>query len=655
MTAAAPRIPGSIRWTVVLGLLGLAVTVPFSAPDGTGMQWDEVVLAPAAAYSGWALLRVLRTMTPSAARPWRFVVVGAVLFMLGQLASCLFPGPAFDDFGVDDVVLVAGAVSPLLTCGLLARRVIRTRWTTLILDGVRTAVALFVVADILLAHHVHPGAGGEAHALVLLYGGYAAVILGSAGALCTVSTAALRRSASTMIWANVFMASAAISESMALVAPSPVWTMAADTAVLLGLQAVVLAATRAPKRFERSDVRASAPRVGAGGIVITLVAMLGLPVVLAYAVLRGEDLHADALLGCAVVLALSALRVVLRIREDGRVTEDLVRQEEDFRGLVESSSDGVAIVDGEATLLFASPAARALLGIDGPLRDDVVLPDLVDPEDRLQVRAGLADGGVPVLHFRVVAADGTRHEIEATTTVRPGGQERRVLYLRDVTVRRRRERELERMAYTDHLTALPNRAQLFREMALDEGGPGERCLLVLDLDGFKTVNDVAGHEAGDQLLVEVARRLHTVVREGDLVTRLGGDEFAILVEGSVEESVEVAQRIVHVLALSHRAGPHTFAVGGSVGVARLGAGGGQVAFREADAALRAAKQAGKGCVRVAGDAPVTADADVAAALVDGSLRLRLDSACDAAGRVVMVHVVPVWEHPGHDAVVGQEV
>jgi hypothetical protein len=143
VTAAAPRtprLPREIRWTVVLGLLGLAVTVPFSAPDGTGMQWDEVVLAPAAALSGLALLRRTRGMQPAAARPWRFVIVGAFLFMLAQLASAAFPGPAFDGFGVDDVVLVAGAVSPLVTCALFARRVIRTRWTTLILDGARAAV-----------------------------------------------------------------------------------------------------------------------------------------------------------------------------------------------------------------------------------------------------------------------------------------------------------------------------------------------------------------------------------------------------------------------------------------------------------------------------------------------------------------------------------
>src|SRR3954453_14046607 len=222
---------------------------------------------------------------------------------------------------------------------------------------------------------------------------------------------------------------------------------------------------------------------------LPIAAMLSLPAALVVDFFEPTHLATGAEVGCAVVFGLMALRLVLRVREDGRATEDLVRSEEDFRELSEASSDGTAIMDREFLLVFPPPAARSLLGL---------------------------------------VADGT--ELEATSTERPGSG-RRVLYLRDVTTRRRRERELERMAYTDHLTGLPNRAMLFQELAAPS--EDERCLLVLDLDGFKAVNDVAGHEAGDQLLVEVARRLHTVVREDDLVARLGGDEFAILVTGNL--------------------------------------------------------------------------------------------------------------------------
>ena len=124
------------------------------------------------------------------------------------------------------------------------------------------------------------------------------------------------------------------------------------------------------------------------------------------------------------------------------------------------------------------------------------------------------------------------------------------------------------------------------------------------------------------------------------MARLGGDEFAVLVTGTIGEAAEVAQRVVDVLAMPHRVSDWTFAVGASVGVAPLGAGGGQLAFREADAALRAAKQAGKGCVRLADqDVPslVPDGVDVATVMAEGTFTVRFDAACDADGRIDVVH------------------
>ena len=490
---------------------------------------------------------------------------------------------------------------------------------------------------------------------MLTYGGYAAVMLGGAGTLCTVSTTALRRSATIMIGAVAAQAAAAWFEAMAIVAPNALWTAGSDVAVALGLQTVVLAVSAAPLRLTDRTARAAAPVASPVGIVLVFVSLLGLPLAIALSLAGGQALSGGAEIGCAVVFCLMALRLVLRIREDGRVTEDLVRSEEDFRELIEASSDGLAIMGTDYRLLFTSPAARRLLGIVDP-DQDVTLLDLVAGEDREQVRVATENqpaGEGAALHFRVNAGDGTLRELEVTSSERGSG--RRVLYLRDVTSRRRRERELERMAYTDHLTGLPNRATLFQEMAaptLDT-----RCLLVLDLDGFKAVNDVAGHEAGDQLLVEVARRLQTVLRDDDLVTRLGGDEFAILVTGSMAEAEEVAGRVVDTLSLPHRTEEWAFAIGASVGVAPLEVAGGQSAFRAADAALRAAKKAGKGCVRIADGTPETSfgAVDVPQAMLDGDLFVRFDSAVDADGRISVLHAVPAWDHPVYGSFRGQEL
>jgi predicted signal transduction protein with EAL and GGDEF domain len=110
--------------------------------------------------------------------------------------------------------------------------------------------------------------------------------------------------------------------------------------------------------------------------------------------------------------------------------------------------------------------------------------------------------------------------------------------------------------------------------------------------------------------------------------------------------------------MPHRVDDWTFAVGASVGVAALDAAGSQLAFREADAALRAAKQAGKGCVRVADqDVPssVPTGPDLAAAIAEGTLTVRFDAACGADGSLDLVHGVPVWDHAVHGRVRGQDL
>src|SRR4051795_808249 len=376
---ALHSIPRSVRWTVLLGLIGLALTVPFSAPDGSGMQWDEAVLGGVAASAAWRIFRLTRTMSGRAAQPWRVVGYAAVLFMTAQWLVAACPGPELDGFGFDDVLLFAGACAPLVTCGMLARRVRHTRWIALVVDGLIIAVALLVLTEVLRTPLVNPvGAPDDLRSLVLAYGGYAAVMLACAGALCTVSTAALRRSVSVMMGAVAWQTLAACAEAMAIVDPSWVWTATSDVAVALGLQTVVIAAGYAPTRFADRSPRASAPQVSPLGLLPVVSAMLSLPLAIGLMESQGQSHSVAADLGFAAVFSLMAVRLVLRIREDGRVTEDLVRNEEDFRGLIESSSDGIAIMDGDFQLLFTSPAARNLLGLGGATDDtEVSLLDLV--------------------------------------------------------------------------------------------------------------------------------------------------------------------------------------------------------------------------------------------------------------------------------------
>lgn len=236
--------------------------------------------------------------------------------------------------------------------------------------------------------------------------------------------------------------------------------------------------------------------------------------------------------------------------------------------------------------------------------------------------------------------------------------------VRTAAGRRSSERELERLAYTDYLTGLPNRARLMAALsdARVRAGQGEaHSFLLLDLDGFKLVNDVAGHEAGDDLLVQVATRLRAAVRDGDLVARLGGDEFALLVTGALDEAVGLAERIVADLrtvravdeSTEHASGV-VFDVSGSIGVTAMDPDDEVAAtIRLADVALRAAKTDGKSCVRTAARAIDSAmgrrarlSRDLPAALEQEQFRMVYQPVVGVVERRIMgLESLVRWDHP----------
>jgi diguanylate cyclase (GGDEF)-like protein len=173
-------------------------------------------------------------------------------------------------------------------------------------------------------------------------------------------------------------------------------------------------------------------------------------------------------------------------------------------------------------------------------------------------------------------------------------------------------RRLDRLAHHDTLTGLPNRGAFYNRAreALQRAQPGSStAVLLLDLDGFKQINDTLGHAAGDALLIGVAERLTVAKRGGDTAARLGGDEFAIVVPGVAgpHDAVAVGDRILECLTEPISVAGGQVWAGGSVGVT-VAVGPGHDLDRllhEADLALYAAKAAGKGVVRRYRPAPLT--------------------------------------------------
>jgi diguanylate cyclase len=223
-------------------------------------------------------------------------------------------------------------------------------------------------------------------------------------------------------------------------------------------------------------------------------------------------------------------------------------------------------------------------------------------------------------------------------------------------------RELERQrqalayeAYHDRLTGLPNRAMLTDRLALACAAGPPPTLLLIDLDGFKAVNDTLGHIAGDQLLTVVAQRLRTM--DAGLTARLGGDEFAVLLEGTdAAHAAAVATEILAVVEPPVDLADRRVAVWASVGIV-IGADGTDDTrlLREADLALYAAKNDGKSCFRFfdAGRQQdnlrrLRIEAELVRALVTGNgLSVDYQPIVDVTtGHVSGLEARPRWHHPG---------
>jgi diguanylate cyclase (GGDEF)-like protein/PAS domain S-box-containing protein len=204
--------------------------------------------------------------------------------------------------------------------------------------------------------------------------------------------------------------------------------------------------------------------------------------------------------------------------------------------IVASLPEGILVVDASGRVTKANEAAARLFGmalgelVGGHVTDLPVRAEREDPIGR-----GLAGETVRDVLVPVVRRDGTTlwAEVSARVLTEPDGRRYGVLSTwSEATERLRRERRMRQEADTDPLTGLPNRRALQRTLpaALERAARERRevGVLMLDLDGFKALNDRDGHAAGDQALCAVATALRGCVRERDLVARIGGDEFVIV-------------------------------------------------------------------------------------------------------------------------------
>jgi diguanylate cyclase len=229
---------------------------------------------------------------------------------------------------------------------------------------------------------------------------------------------------------------------------------------------------------------------------------------------------------------------------------------------------------------------------------EFVAPDsLDDARDRLRRHA--REAGELVMQ----RADGSRLPVEVLSRVFDyDGTDTTLSAIRDLSERKRAEERIRQLAYHDALTGLPNRYllsdRLTQAIELSARTGGQLAVLCLDLDRFKFVNDLFGHEAGDRLLVEVARRLSATVRGMDTVARFGGDEF-IVVQAVAEQphlSAALAGRLIECLSAPYEIDDQHVEIGVSIGIATYPADGDTVSalLKNGDIAMYRAKTGGRG-------------------------------------------------------------
>ena len=305
--------------------------------------------------------------------------------------------------------------------------------------------------------------------------------------------------------------------------------------------------------------------------------------------------------------------VVLHDRsERRRIERELELAAAELNATLESTADGILVTDLAGRIRNFNRRFADLWGVPEELlvqrRDEAVLDwmrrSVIDPATYLKRLAVLEEATLLQASDVLTLHSGKVLERIAMPHCSHGRPIGRVFSFRDITERRQAHERIERLSHTDALTGLPNRRLLAdrieRAVALAQREGVAFALLLLNLDHFKHLNETLGHAFADRVLIEVAERIKTCVRQVDTVARLAGDEFALLVQRSSPEGAEAtARRLTEVLQRPFTLDGFSFTVTASIGIALYPESGHRMddLLVHADAAMREVKGAGRGAWR----------------------------------------------------------
>jgi len=253
--------------------------------------------------------------------------------------------------------------------------------------------------------------------------------------------------------------------------------------------------------------------------------------------------------------------------------------EETFRIIAENSVDIIKVLTPDGKITYVSPSIEDILGYSAPKMIGKSFIETIHPDDRekmnevylnlielkenvdIEVRRKHQDGHFIWLHSDLIPVLDSEGQLEKIVVISG-----------DITEYKRKLKKLEKLAYYDHLTGLPNRRifldRLQQSMYTTDRKGNLTALLVLDCDAFKQINDNHGHDTGDEVIKEFSKRIRTVIRDTDTLSRVGGDEFTVVLPEIIDEQqvVDISNRILNAVRQPIEIKEHVHKITTSIGI-----------------------------------------------------------------------------------------
>lgn len=376
-----------------------------------------------------------------------------------------------------------------------------------------------------------------------------------------------------------------------------------------------------------------------------------------------------------VTLVVMMLLISVLQSERNLAEKALRNNDEQLRAVINGALDGIVTIDEKGALIEFNPAAERIFGytkqqVIGQSLVEIMIPPALRQTHNKMHQQFVLTGQKNIFDRRIelnaMRADGTEFPVELSlSSLKSNNQTLVTGFIRDISMQKKAQQEIESFAYYDALTGLPNRRLLIdrfqRAMITSKRIKAFCALIFIDLDHFKLLNDTKGHDVGDRLLIEVAHRIQHSIREGDTVARLSGDEFIIIIENlSTDENSahtqasEIAQKLLLELNKSYKFEMFEFITTASLGLTLFN--NDELRFedhlRHADTAMYQSKAAGRNTYHFYDEMAqgnlqrsLTIESSLHEALKENEFFIYYQSIVDENQHIIAAEALLRWKHP----------